>query len=67
MIRIIIDKSKCCGSGECVKVCPEKAISLVDGVAVLDESLCDHDGICIPACPYSAISYEESEPGGCGF
>ncbi|MDT8418847.1 MAG: 4Fe-4S binding protein [Desulfuromonadales bacterium] len=67
MITIIIDEKTCCGSGECVKICPEKAISLVDGIAVLDESRCDFDGICIPACPSGAIRYEETEPGGCGF
>ena len=68
MIRIIIDKDLCCGSGECVKACPEKAISLVEGKAVLDEKKCDLDGLCIPACPKSAIGYEEEEHlGGCGF
>ncbi|PLX89100.1 MAG: ferredoxin [Desulfuromonas sp.] len=64
---MVIDANKCCGSGECVKACPEKALSVVNGVAVLDESKCDYDGICIPACPYSAIIFEDTEPGGCGF
>lgn len=67
MIKIIIDADKCCGSGECVKICPEKALKIIDGVAVLDESLCDFDGICIPACPKSAINFEDNETGGCGF
>ena len=58
-MKIVIDQNKCCGSGECIKVCPENAISLVAGTAVLDESKCDFDGICIPACPYSAISFVE--------
>lgn len=58
-MRIVIDANKCCGSGECIKVCPENAISLIGKVAVLNEELCDFDGICIPACPHSAISYEE--------
>ncbi|MCF6179305.1 MAG: 4Fe-4S binding protein [Geopsychrobacter sp.] len=63
-MKIIIDVNKCCGSGECVKVCPEKALSLIEGVAVLDTARCDFDGLCIPACPYSAISHEESEING---
>jgi len=58
-MKIIIDPKLCKGSGECIKVCPEKAISLVNGKAVLDESRCDFDGICIPACPHSAISFSE--------
>lgn len=67
-MRIMIDHELCCGSGECVKVCPEKAISLIAGKAVLDENLCDLDGLCIPACPKSAIGYEEDGClGGCGF
>ena len=66
-MKIVIDQNKCCGSGECIKVCPENALSIVNGIAVLDESKCDFDGICIPACPYSAIDFEEGEVGGCGF
>lgn len=58
-MKIIIDPAKCQGSGECIKVCPEKAISMQNGVAVLDESKCDLDGICIPACPHAAISFSE--------
>jgi ferredoxin len=60
-MKILIDRDKCRGSGECVKVCPRDAISLVDGVAVLDESKCDFDGICIPACPQGAITFSEEE------
>jgi ferredoxin len=59
-MKIIIDSSKCKGSGECIKICPEKAITKVNGRAVLDEALCDFDGICIPACPHDAISFTES-------
>ncbi len=67
-MRIIIDQSLCCGSAECVKVCPEKAISLVAGKAILNEKKCDLDGLCIPACPQGAVGYEEDECiGGCGF
>jgi heterodisulfide reductase subunit A-like polyferredoxin len=66
-MKIIIDQSICCGSGECIKICPEKAISLVDGKAVLDDAKCDLDGICLPACPQNAISYDDGELGGCGF
>lgn len=58
-MKIIIDPSKCKGSGECIKICPEKAITRVKGVATLEESLCDFDGICIPACTHEAISFSE--------
>jgi ferredoxin len=58
-MRIFINNDICRGSGQCIKVCPEKALSLVDGKAVLDESLCDFDGLCIPACPHGAIEFRE--------
>lgn len=57
-MHIVIDDRKCCGSGECVKVCPHGALSLVNGRAVVDREKCDLDGLCIPACPYTAIHFE---------
>ena len=62
-MKIVVDRHKCHGSGECVKLCPRDAISLIDGVATVDESKCDFDGICIPACPYGAISFSEEKKG----
>ena len=68
MLDIIIDQNLCCGTAECIKICPEGAISLVAGKAVLDLAKCDSDGLCIPACPNRAIDYEdEYAGGGCGF
>ncbi len=58
-MKIIIDHERCVGSGECVKVCPEKAITIADGGAVIDPEKCDLDGICIPACPQGAILFKE--------
>lgn len=60
MKLLIIDEKKCTGSGECIRVCPEQAISLVDGTAVIDFQKCDQDGICIPACPNHAIDLKEN-------
>ena len=60
-MRIVVDQKKCRATGECVVVCPEDAISVVDGVATIDESKCDLDGICIPACPHGALSHDEEK------
>jgi Fe-S-cluster-containing hydrogenase component 2 len=60
-MKIIVDPKKCRTSGECMLICPENAISILDGVATIDESKCDLDGICIPACPNGAINYSEKE------
>ena len=60
-MKILVDRDKCRGSGECVKVCPREAISLVGGIAMVNDSKCDFDGICIPACPHGAIGFSEEE------
>lgn len=51
-----INLSLCCGSGACVKICPEKALSIVNGKAVLtDPTHCIGHGACLEACPVDAI------------
>ena len=62
-MRVFIDPKKCRLSGECMKVCPEKAISVKDGKAVIDDKKCDLDGICIPACPEGAVRFIEKGIG----
>lgn len=55
-IHPVIDLTRCCGSGACVKACPEKALSLVNGKAVLtDPTHCIGHGACLEACPVEAI------------
>lgn len=60
-MKIIVDLENCRGAGNCVSACPQDAIFMVDGVAVIDELKCDLDGICIPACPNGAIRLSEEE------
>ena len=60
-MKIVVDPEKCRTSGKCVAICPEKAISIVDGIAKIDEAKCDLDGLCIPGCPHDAIGYEEDQ------
>jgi len=43
-MKIVVDPKKCRTSGECMLICPENAISILDGVATIDESKCDLDG-----------------------
>jgi len=59
--KVIINPDKCKLSGECIKVCPQKAIFVKDGKAVIDYEKCDADGMCVPACPQGAITLVESE------
>ncbi len=48
-------KTACLGCGDCAKVCPEKAIKIVDGVAEVIPERCISCGACIQACPKHII------------
>lgn len=53
----VIDTNKCIGSGACVKACPEHALGLVRGKAVLIQpDHCIGHGACESACPVEGIS-----------
>jgi thioredoxin reductase/Pyruvate/2-oxoacid:ferredoxin oxidoreductase delta subunit len=53
----VIDNAICVGSGGCARACPETALGVVQGKAVLvDPSKCIGHGACAVACPVDAIS-----------
>ena len=59
---IKIDREKCNGCGLCIPNCPEGALQIIDGKAVLvSELFCDGLGGCIGHCPQGAIMIEERE------
>ena len=59
---IKIDRSKCNGCGECITGCPEGAIRLIKGKAMLvSENYCDGLGACTGNCPEGAITIEERD------
>ncbi|MBQ1372477.1 MAG: RnfABCDGE type electron transport complex subunit B [Oscillospiraceae bacterium] len=45
----------CLGLGSCAKVCPEGAIRVENGVAVVNRKLCVGCGLCAKACPKGLI------------
>jgi ferredoxin len=53
--KVKIDREKCTGCGDCVEICPEEAIVVVDEKATVNDdcSLCE---VCIDECPEGAIS-----------
>jgi thioredoxin reductase (NADPH) len=52
----VINASQCIGSGVCVSACPEKALGIIDGKAVLAEpTKCIGHGACMASCPVDAI------------
>jgi thioredoxin reductase/Fe-S-cluster-containing hydrogenase component 2 len=52
----VIDPLRCLGSSSCVTACPEGALGIVDGKAVLtNAAACIGHGACHAACPFDAI------------
>jgi NAD-dependent dihydropyrimidine dehydrogenase PreA subunit len=51
-----IDSTKCNGCGSCVEVCPQQAIVIHDGAAVINQGLCIQCGTCLEICPADAIN-----------
>lgn len=53
----VVDNAICMGSGACARACPEHALGIVDGKAVLvNPSHCIGHGACAAACPAEAIT-----------
>ncbi len=52
----IVNTINCTGCGDCVKVCPTKAIKVVNGKAIIDTEKCINCLICLKACDYKAIA-----------
>ncbi len=53
----VINTSRCIGSGSCVRACPEEALGIVGGKAVLKNgSACIGHGACLSACPVEGIT-----------
>lgn len=64
-----VDSNKCNGCEACVDVCPQRAISVQNGMAVIDQRLCRQCGNCAEICPADAIRttvpvYAQSMKGG---
>jgi Fe-S-cluster-containing hydrogenase component 2 len=52
---VVIHVEKCTGCGECLDVCPEGALYLVEDKAAVDEALCSECEACLSTCPEEAI------------
>lgn len=59
IFRPEIDAEKCVGCRRCYIFCPEVAISMAEGKAVINYQHCKGCGICFEECPAKAISFEE--------
>ena len=53
----VIDPVRCLGAGACARACPEEAIGIIKGKAVLiNPTHCIGHGACAAACPHDAIT-----------
>ena len=54
-IPIVIDHDKCDGCLACVRLCPNKALRVRRGKALILPDLCLSCGACVGGCPKSAF------------
>ena len=58
--KALVDESSCVACGCCVKVCPLRAIEVVQGLtARVNEEKCVGCGKCARECPASVIAIRE--------
>jgi Fe-S-cluster-containing hydrogenase component 2 len=50
----VITQSQCVGCGDCLLVCPVKAITMIRGKAVIDPTKCIGCKLCHYICSYGA-------------
>ena len=57
------DSELCHGCKKCsvVECCPSRAVSMIDGKAVIDGDKCTNCGVCVGKCPFGAVP-KESKP-----
>jgi heterodisulfide reductase subunit A len=54
-VNAFVHEERCDGCGQCLAVCPVRAISLVEQKAQINQALCKGCGICISSCPVGAL------------
>jgi len=54
--EVMVSNQRCLADcGECLQICPEKALTKDKEVIVLDRDLCNACGLCAKACPADAL------------
>lgn len=57
-IKLSILEKRCIACGQCSKVCPQKAISLLDGHYQIDKAKCIGCGECLTVCQTKAVTMD---------
>jgi len=59
---IVADKEKCTQCGQCVKICHEHCMALVDHTVAIDYEHCSTCTQCVAACPQQALTWDGAAP-----
>ena len=56
-----VERKHCIGCGDCMNICPQEAIALVNGKSKIDKKKCIGCAECIAICPQEAITIQWNE------